>query len=98
MSGREMEEFVLLKQKVYDVLERYNKLEEELGEARAKNLELAGLLQGNETELEEVTNSYNRVKLSAAITGDEEGSLMAKKRINNLVREIDNCIALLNNI
>ena len=40
----------------------------------------------------------NRVSLSGAILGEGEKSQESKKRINDLVREIDNCIALLNNI
>jgi hypothetical protein len=39
---------------------------------------------------------YERIKLSGALLGEGESASEAKKKINELVREIDRCVALLN--
>ena len=45
---------------------------------------------------EELKRSYERVKLTGAILGEGENAREAKRKLNELVREIDKCIALLN--
>ena len=42
-------------------------------------------------------NEKNKIlKLSVSLQGDEQDTQAAKQRINELVREVDKCIALLN--
>ncbi len=60
------------------------------------NNELTTKLQEKEIKLNELENKYERVKLSGALLGDGENALEAKKKITDLVREIDRCVALLN--
>jgi hypothetical protein len=45
--------------------------------------------------MKELEKKYERIKLSGAILGDGENTVEAKRRINELMREIDKCIALL---
>jgi len=52
-------------------------------------------LHAREAEMKELEKKYDRVKLTGAILGDEENSIEAKRRISDLMREIDKCIALL---
>ena len=68
-----------------------------------QNKSLESKIQDLQTELEEVqrenkdlTNRLKTTKVASAISGGD-GSYEAKMRINQLVREIDKCIALLNN-
>lgn len=44
-----------------------------------------------------LNEELNIAKVANAIAGKNDGSYQAKMRINQLVREIDKCIALLNN-
>jgi len=98
MTGRESEELVLLKTRVSELISQFESTKSELRKARSENQKLNYDLRERDEKYAELENEYNRLKLSGAILGDGENSLEAKKRINNLVREIDNCIALLNNI
>ena len=98
MTEREAEELILLKRKVEELLGRYEEVYKDLAEMRSEKEEMEGALREKEKELVEFENKYNKLQLSGAIKGDEESALFARKRINKLVREIDNCIALLNNI
>lgn len=93
-----MEELILLRSKVRDLINAYAGLGEELDKVRQEKDKLALELNRREKEIDDLKKEVNRVELSGAILGDGEKSREAKKRINDLVREIDNCIALLNNI
>ena len=98
MTEREVEELVLLKRKVEELLGRYKKMEEELLIERSEKEELVKNLRAGEENYKKLEKKYNNLQLSGAIKGDQESTRIARKRINKLVREIDNCIALLNNI
>jgi predicted nuclease with TOPRIM domain len=98
MTEREVEELVMLKRKVEELLGRYMEAMDRLGDLRSEKEELERKLREKESEQTELENKYNKLQLSGAIKGDEESTLLARKRINKMVREIDNCIALLNNI
>ena len=45
--------------------------------------------------MKELEKKYERIKLSGALLGEGENASEAKRKINELVREIDKCIALL---
>jgi len=98
MTEREVEELILLKRKVEELVGRYEETERDLVSLRSEKEELEKELHEKEEELIELEEKYNKLQLSGAIKGDEESTRLARKRINKLVREIDKCIALLNNI
>ncbi|HUS86895.1 MAG TPA: hypothetical protein VMW76_06630 [Bacteroidales bacterium] len=98
MTGPEAEEFILLKRKIEDLLNDYKLALSELDKVRSENQQLQNRLGTNECELAELKKEIGKVRLSGAILGDGDNSQEARKRINDLVREINNCIALLNNI
>ncbi|HDZ40061.1 MAG TPA: hypothetical protein ENH59_00035 [Bacteroidetes bacterium] len=98
MTEREVEELTVLKGKVEELLSRYEGMQNDLISLRSEKEELQRQVLVKENELVELENKYNKLQLSGAVKGDEESARLARKRINNLVREIDNCIALLNNI
>jgi hypothetical protein len=54
------------------------------------------MLQAREEQMKELEIKYERIKLSGALLGEGENALEAKKKITELVREIDRCVALLN--
>jgi predicted nucleic acid-binding Zn-ribbon protein len=98
MAGRELDELIHLKSRVAELIKGYSALRDELAMVRSEKDTLADELVGKETELGNFKKEFDRVKLSGAMLGDGDEPQDAKKRINELVREIDNCIALLNNI
>ncbi len=93
-----MEELILLKGKVEKLLVRYEEIQKEIDAERSEKEKLVSNLRDKDEEIEELKSKYDKLQLSGAIKGDEESALLARKRINYLVREIDKCIALLNNI
>ncbi|MFO7755082.1 MAG: hypothetical protein R6V34_03755 [Bacteroidales bacterium] len=98
MTEREVEELIRLKGKVEKLLDRYEQTQKGFDAERSEKEKLAGALYDKDEELEGLKKEYNKLQLSGAIKGDEESARLARKRINYLVREIDKCIALLNNI
>ncbi len=98
MAGHELDELIHLKSRVAELIKSYKALSYELASVRSEKEALSRELEVKEAELVNVKREFDRVKLSGAILGDGNESQDARKRINELVREIDNCIALLNNI
>jgi len=98
MTEREVEELKMLRSKVEELLGRYGKSQSELVTVRSEKEGLVKELSEKEEELVKLEEKYSKLQLSGAIKGDEESTRLARKRINKLVREIDRCIALLNNI
>lgn len=93
-----MEELILLKRRVEKLIIGYKATKDELDRVRSEKEELNGLLLEKGNDIELIKTEFDRAKLSGAIMGEGVDTHEAKKRINELVREIDNCIALLNNI
>lgn len=96
MSGQGYEELIILNRKLDELLDRYNKLKHEVADLIHANENLKGMLQERDDRLKDFEIKYERVRLSGALLGDGENAVEAKKKITELVREIDKCVALLN--
>jgi predicted nucleic acid-binding Zn-ribbon protein len=96
MSGQGFEELLILNRKLDELVDRYNKLKREVEELRNGNKTLKTELQDKEQKINELEIKYERIKLSGALMGGGEDANEAKKKITELVREIDRCVALLN--
>ena len=96
MSGQGYEELIILNRKLDELLDRYNNLKGEVSNLRNGNEVLKNMLYDREEKLKELEIKYERVKLSGALLGEGENAFEAKKKITELVREIDKCVALLN--
>ena len=73
-------------------------------EVKSANLQLKEKLFSSQEQLKkeqqnilELKEKNKILKLSASLNGEEQDAQAARQRINELVREIDKCIALLNN-
>ena len=95
MSGQGYEELKLLNRKIDDLVSRFNSLKAECENLNTAKETLTLVLHDREIEMKELEKKYERVKLSGALLGDGENAIEAKKKITELVREIDKCIALL---
>jgi predicted nucleic acid-binding Zn-ribbon protein len=96
MSGQGYEELIILNRKLDELLDRYNNLKHEAADLKSGNEVLKGMLQQKEEKLKELEIKYERIKLSGALLGEGENAVEARKKIGELVREIDRCVALLN--
>jgi predicted nucleic acid-binding Zn-ribbon protein len=96
MSGQGYEELIILNRKLDELLNRYNNLKREVEDLRNGKKVLETVLQNKEEKMKELEIKYERVKLSGALLGEGENANEARKRITELVREIDRCVALLN--
>ena len=96
MSGLGYEELLILNRKLDELLDRYNTINLELADLKKVNEVLSIKLQESEEIINKLEIKYERVRLSGALLGEGENALEAKKKISDLVREIDKCVALLN--
>jgi chromosome segregation ATPase len=96
MTGQGYEELIILNRKLDELLSRFNNLKSELADIRRVNEELKLALQERDSRIKELELKYERIRISGALLGESENSLEAKRKINDLVREIDRCVALLN--
>jgi len=95
MSGQGYEELKLLNRKIDELINNYLTLKKKCEDLSSGKEALKELLLGREAQMKELENKYERVKLFGALLGDGENAVEAKRKISELVREIDNCIALL---
>lgn len=96
MSGQGYEELIILNRKLDELLANYSGLKTEIQNLKTANEELKAMLQERETKIKELEIKYEKVKLTGALLGEGENAGEAKRKLNDLVREIDKCVALLN--
>jgi len=72
-------------------------LRNENTELKSRNDELEQLVTQQKNALTELEEQNKVVKIAKAVTEDDDDRKEQRKRLNELVREIDKCIALLNN-
>ena len=58
--------------------------------------ELQKRLDEKDKEIREMNQKYETLKLAKSLTGEQPEKGDARLKINNIVRELDRCIALLN--
>jgi len=96
MSRQGNEELILLNIRVEELIKRYGDLKIKINELKNENEVLKLKLQSDKEKIRELETKYERLKLSGALLGGGENAIEAKRKINELVREIDRCVALLN--
>ncbi len=96
MSEKVLEGIVVLNKNIGRLLEEYNNLKAGYDNMQRELKELSEQMQRKESDFNDLKRSYEHAKLTGALMGEGQGSADAKRKLNELVREIDNCIALLN--
>ena len=96
MIGQGLEELIILNKKVEDLLGRYSGLKAENSGLKDEIEMLKRELQSKNEEIRDLEAKYERLKITGALMGEGGNGAEARKRINELVREIDRCVALLN--
>lgn len=80
-------------EKILHLLEARQKENERLKETLNQ---LKNRVEELETENKNLENQYKTLKIARSVSGETEKNLALKLRINELVREVDRCIAQLN--
>lgn len=96
MSGNVYEDLKLLNKKLDELLMIFENLRKDYQNLKRADEELKNIIQKREERIKELEIKYERVKLSGALLGEGENAGEARKKINELVREIDRCVALIN--
>ncbi|MCU0458736.1 MAG: hypothetical protein MUE37_06545 [Bacteroidales bacterium] len=95
MNAKGYEEYLLLRRSVEELLSEHDKLVELAAGLRNELSDVRRQLAEKSEEVKELQARYERAKFSGAILGSGEDAVTAKRRVSELVREIDKCIALL---
>lgn len=85
-----------LKKKVRLLLSLYDAELKDKSKVQKEITELKEKIKSQETEIETLGKKYETLKLAKAFEHSTDDGKDAKVKINRIVREIDNCIALLN--
>lgn len=93
-----MENAVLnsIKEKVYLLMSNNSSLKEQNIQLEKKVSELKNTLEQRNTEIENFNEKVKMLKMAKSLSGDSKKNTEMKLKINELVREIDKCISLLN--
>ena len=78
------------------LLTNYQQLKEQLKVSNQKVDVLSKQLVDHNQSIQQLNEKNKVLKLSSSIQGEQGDNKAAKQKINDLVREIDKCIALLN--
>ena len=71
-------------------------LKEQNMQLETKVSELKNTLEQRNAEIENFNEKVKMLKMAKSLSGDSEKNTEMKLKINELVREIDKCISLLN--
>jgi chromosome segregation ATPase len=93
-----MESAVLnsVKEKVHMLMSNNSSLKEQNIQLETKVSELKNTLEQQKSEIENFNKKVKMLKMAKSLGGDSEKNTEMKLKINELVREIDKCISLLN--
>jgi len=89
--------FSELEKKIINLQKNYNNLTEKLSELSIENKELQKKYDEERKKNQVLAEEQKNIKLYSAISGNPEHNRLMKNHINRLVKEIDFCIAQLQN-
>jgi site-specific DNA-adenine methylase len=87
---------VKLRSKIEELVSAYEKLKEENLKLATQKASLESVLYERELAFLELDKKYNQQQLAKAFVASSDDAHDAKIKVNRIVREIDQCIALLN--
>lgn len=89
--------FSLLEKRIYDLQNRYKILHEKYQETNQELKELKEKYAEEKKRNQILIEEQKDIKLHAAISGNPEYNRLMKNHINRLIKEVDFCIAQLQN-
>ena len=94
--AHESKTIVRLQNKLERLVSKHHEIKSANQQLKTKLLSLQEQFEKEQQSVLELNEKNKILKLSASLQGDEQDTQAAKQRINELVREVDKCIALLN--
>jgi len=88
------EYLLLIENKVQELIGLYEQLKIENGDLLIKNGELNQIIKTQSDRIQELEKRVINLKLAKQLTNNKEAA-EAKKKINEVLREIDKCVGLL---
>jgi len=85
-----------VEEKIRQLITILDRTREDLGKKDSAVGHLESKIKEMENELDHLRQKYESLKLAKSLSGESTGSSDAKMKINNIVRGLDRCIALLN--
>lgn len=85
-----------LQSKVEKLIIQHNKAKEDIKQLEEENISLQGKLTYTKVQAKELSDNNKVLKLAKSLSGKEGKSTDIKLKINELIREIDKCIAQVN--
>ncbi|WP_124640535.1 MULTISPECIES: hypothetical protein [Amniculibacterium] len=89
--------FLALEKKISNLQKEYLKLKESLAELHQEHEELKLKYDDERSRNQVLAEEQKKIKLHAAISGNPEHNRLMKNHINRLIKEVDTCIAQLQN-
>jgi chromosome segregation ATPase len=86
-----------IENKVIELVGQLQELKSENGELKRKNEELRILLETEKKRNLDLEEQNKVAKIAKSVTLSDDDRKVQRKRLNEMVREIDKCIALINN-
>ncbi len=89
---------IVIHNQVKELLEENARLKNDKNDLNSVNLAMKKELEDKNKAIEDLTQKIQTLKLAKSISGDEkpQETTELKRKINDYLKEIDRCIALLN--
>ncbi len=84
-----------INEQVLELLGRHQKLKSECLDLQVYNQELKAVIEGQQNEIEKLKEQIVKLKISKSLV-DKQGSKEVTTKIEEMLREIDRCVGLLN--
>ena len=82
--------------RVHGLMGRYSELKEQYNLLSHENEDLRHQIEEQNIKIDRLEQQYNSAKIATNVLAPVEDKDEARAQLNRIVREIDNCIALLN--
>ncbi|MEA1878694.1 MAG: hypothetical protein U9N86_17770 [Bacteroidota bacterium] len=96
MTGEHEELIREIKSQIYFLMAKYSALEKEHSQGALENKSLREQVSDQKLRIETLEQQYNTAKVATSVLAKDIDTSEARVEINRIVREIDDCIALLN--
>ena len=84
-----------INEQVLELLGQHRTLKKECSELQLLNTELQNSIENQKREIEELKEQIVKLKITKSLI-DKQGSTEVKVKIEEMLREIDKCVGLLN--
>jgi len=92
---KQLQQLLQIEEKLRKLIARYTEVQQQLRRAQEEIRFLEGLVEEKEQQIKNFKNQENIVKIVDTIAGNAANSTELKLKLNEYIREIDKCIAYL---